>query len=62
MNEGEITGGEFVEAAEDATEVLELAEEALDSGAFLVEAPIGGARSTEFPPLSGNLSPSLQRR
>ena len=44
MNEGEIAAGEFVEAAEDATEVFELAEEALDLGAFLVEAPIGGAR------------------
>lgn len=44
MNEGEITAGEFVEAAEDAAEVFELAEEALDPGAFLVEAPVGRAR------------------
>ena len=43
MNEGEITAGELVEAAEDAAEVFELAEEALDPGAFLVEAPVGRA-------------------
>ena len=44
MNEGEIAAGEFIEAAEDAAEVLELAEQALDPGAFLVGVPIGRAR------------------
>ena len=44
MNEGEIAAGELVEAAEDAAEVFELAEEAFDSGAFLVEVPVGRAR------------------
>jgi len=44
MNEGEIAAGELVEAAEDATEVFELAEQAFDSGAFLVEVPVGRAR------------------
>ena len=41
MNECEIAPGELVEAAEDAAEVLHLAEQALDPGAFLVEPPIG---------------------
>jgi hypothetical protein len=41
MNGREITAGQFVEAAEDAAEVLHLAEQALDPGAFLLEAPIG---------------------
>jgi len=44
MNEGEIAAGELVEAAEDAAEVFELAEQALDPGAFLVEVPVGRAR------------------
>jgi len=44
MNEGEIAAGEFVEAAEDAAEVFELAEQAFDPGAFLVEVPVGRAR------------------
>ncbi|MDV7390566.1 hypothetical protein RZS08_04395, partial [Arthrospira platensis SPKY1] len=33
--------GEFVEAAEDAAKVLQLAEQALDPRPLLVEAPIG---------------------
>lgn len=41
MNECEITPSELVEAAEDATEMLQLAEQAFDPGAFLVEAPVG---------------------
>jgi len=41
MNEGEIAAGEFAEAAEDAAEVLRLAEQAFDSRALLLEAPIG---------------------
>ena len=41
MNESEIATGELVEAAEDAAEVLHLAEEAFDPGALLVEPPIG---------------------
>ena len=44
MNEGEIAASELVEAAEDAAEVFELAEEAFESGAFLVEVPVGRAR------------------
>ncbi len=43
MNEGEIAAGELVEAAEDAAKVFELAEQALDPGAFLVEVPVDGA-------------------
>lgn len=41
MNECEITPGELVEAAEDAAEVLHLAEQAFYARALLVEAPIG---------------------
>jgi hypothetical protein len=41
MNECEITPGELVEAAEDAAEVLHLAEQAFDPGALFVEAPVG---------------------
>jgi len=41
VNEGEIAAGELVEAAEDAAEVLHLAEQALDARTLLVEAPIG---------------------
>jgi hypothetical protein len=41
MNECEITPGELVEAAENAAEVPQLAEQALDPRALLVEAPIG---------------------
>lgn len=41
MHECEIAAGELVEAAEDAAEVLHLAEQAFDSGALLVEAPVG---------------------
>jgi putative transposase len=41
MNECEITPGELVEAAEDAAEVLHLAEQALDRRTLLVEAPVG---------------------
>jgi len=44
MNEGEIAAGELVEAAEDAAEVFEFAEEALDPGALLAEVPVGRAR------------------
>jgi hypothetical protein len=41
MNEREIAPGELVEPAEDAPEVLHLAEEALDSGALFLEPPVG---------------------
>jgi hypothetical protein len=41
MNECEIATGQLVEATEDATKVLHLAEQALDPGAFFVEPPIG---------------------
>ena len=43
MYECEITAGEFVEPAGDAAEVLQLAEQALDARALLVEAPVGFA-------------------
>ena len=44
MDEGETAAGELVEAAEGATEGFELAEQAFDAGAFLVEVPVGRAR------------------
>jgi len=43
VNECEISAGQLVEAAEDAAEVLHLAEQALDFGTLLVKAPIGVA-------------------
>lgn len=43
MNECEISAGELVEAAEDATVVLHFAEQTLDFGALLVEVPVGVA-------------------
>ena len=41
MNECEIAPGEFVEATEDAAEVLHLAEQAFDPRPLFIEAPIG---------------------
>ena len=41
VDEGEISSGEFVEAGEDASEVLEIAEHDLDFVALFVEKPVG---------------------
>ena len=45
MNERGVAADEFVEGVEDAAKVLELAEQALDLGSFLVEVTVGSGLS-----------------